>query len=116
MRRESLYLWDIIEAADHIAEFLMEADFEGFRKSEVLRSAVVQKLSVIGEAASRLSGQLKSRHPELLWPRIVAFRNILVHGYFGIDWQLVWQVARNRCPLLRDQVAAIVAAEFGESD
>ncbi len=115
MRRESLYLWDIIEAADHIAEFLLEADVEEFQKSEVLRSAVVQKLSVIGEAAARLSEELKSRHAEILWPRIVAFRNILVHGYFGIDWELVWQLARSRCPVLRDQVAAIVAAEVGEN-
>ncbi len=116
MRRERLYLWDIIDAADHIAEFLSGSDFAEFEKSEVLRSAVVQKLTVIGEAAARLPEDLKNHYPEILWPRIIAFRNILVHSYFGIDWRLVWQVAKNRCPLLRDQVAAVIAAEFGESD
>jgi uncharacterized protein with HEPN domain len=55
MRHESLYLNDIVEAADHIAEFLSETDFDGFQKSELLRSAVVQKLSIIGEATASVS-------------------------------------------------------------
>ena len=93
MRRERLFLWDIVEAADHIAEFVVKADFEEFLESDVLRSAVVQKLSVIGEAAARLPGELKDRHAEILWPRIIALRNVLIHDCFGVDWRLVWQVA-----------------------
>jgi len=78
MRRESLYLNDIVEAADHIAEFISGANFAAFQKSEMLRSAVVQKLAVIGEAAARLSEDLKARHPHIPWPQIVAFRNIIM--------------------------------------
>ena len=89
MRHESLYLTDIVEAADHIAEFIAGTDFQEFQKSELLRSAVVQKLAVIGEAAARVSEDLKTRHPQVPWPQIVAFRNILVHAYFGIDWDIV---------------------------
>jgi uncharacterized protein with HEPN domain len=111
MRHESLYLTDIVEAADHIAEFLAERDFEAFQQSELLRSAVVQKLAVIGEAAARVSEELKTRHPQIPWQQIVAFRNILVHAYFGIDWDVVWRAARNRCPVLREQIAEILAAE-----
>ena len=66
MRRESLFLWGIVEAADHIAEFVVKADFEEFLESEVLRSAVVHKLSIIGEAAARLPAELKARHAEIL--------------------------------------------------
>ena len=77
------------------------------------RSAVVQKLAIIGEAAARVSEALKTRHPQVPWPQIVAFRNILVHAYFGIDWEVVWRAARNRCPVLREQVAGILAAESG---
>jgi uncharacterized protein with HEPN domain len=47
------------------------------------------------------------------WPQIVAFRNILVHAYFGIDWDVVWRAAKNRCPVLREQVALILAGEPG---
>lgn len=116
MRHERLYLSDIVEAADHIAEFIAGADFDAFQKSEMLRSAVVQKLSVIGEAAARVPADLTSRHPEVPWPQIVAFRNILVHAYFGVDWDVVWRAATNRCPLLRRQITAILAADFGVQD
>jgi uncharacterized protein with HEPN domain len=53
MRRDDLYLNDVIEAADHIATFLGQTEFEGFRQSELVRSAVVQKLAIIGEASAR---------------------------------------------------------------
>ncbi len=113
MRLERLYLNDIVEAADHIAQFIAGVDFETFKKSEMLRSAVVQKLGIVGEAAAHIPEELTARYPEVPWPQIVAFRNILVHAYFGIDWDVVWRAATNRCPVLRVQVAGILAAEFG---
>ena len=58
MRRDDLYLNDIVEAADHIATFLAQANFEDFQQSELVRSAVVQKLAIIGEAAARISDEL----------------------------------------------------------
>jgi len=115
MRHESLYLTDIVEACDHIAEFLRDRDYQQFLASEMLRSAVAQKLAVIGEAAGRVSDDLTTRHPEIPWPQIVAFRNILVHAYFGIDWDVVWRAALNRCPLLRKQIAAILEETPGPS-
>jgi uncharacterized protein with HEPN domain len=113
MRRDDLYLNDIIEAADHIATFLGQTDFEGFRQSELVRSAVVQKLAIVGEAAARISDELTGRYPQIPWPQIVAFRNILIHAYFGIDWKEVWKAAQVDCPALRREVAGILATEFG---
>ncbi len=112
MRREALYLRDIVEAADHISSFITGLDFSGFQESELIRSAVVQKLSVIGEAAGRCSEELKAGHSEIPWPRIVAFSNILVHAYFGIHWAEVWIAANRDVPKLRDQVTAILGADF----
>lgn len=113
MRREILYLTDIVEATDHIAAFISAIDFDGFHNSEMVRSAVVQKLAIIGEAAARISEPLRSRYPQVPWPQIVAFRNILIHAYFGIDWDEVWRAAKNRCPVLREQIAQILAMESG---
>jgi uncharacterized protein with HEPN domain len=113
MRREDLYLNDIVEAADHISTFIAGVDFEAFEKSEMMRSAVVQKLAIIGEAAARLPESLKKLHPEVPWPQIVAFRNILIHAYFGIDWEEAWRSARKRCPILREQVHRIIAGGGG---
>ena len=77
---------------------------------------VVQKLVTIGEAAARIPEVLKARYPEVPWPQIVAFRNIPIHSYFGIEWDVVWRAATGRCPTLRVQIAAIRDAESGSSD
>ena len=69
MRHESLYLTDIV---DHIAEFIAGTDFPVFQQSAMLRSAVVQKLAIIGEAAARISEELKTRQPEVPRSQVVA--------------------------------------------
>ncbi len=112
MRREELYLRDIVEAAGHIAGFIHGLEYSGFQESELVRSAVVQKLSLIGEAAAHVADKLRDSHPGIPWPKIVAFRNILVHSYFGIDWDVVWKAATDQVPALNDQIAAILLAEF----
>ena len=89
-------------------------DRSSFQESELLRSAVVQKLAVIGEAAARISDQLKLRHPEVPWPKIVTFRNILVHAYFGIDWDEVWRAATKEAPALKGQIESILPLESGD--
>jgi uncharacterized protein with HEPN domain len=81
----------------------------------LVRSAIVQKLAVIGEAASRVSDELKGRHAEVLWPKVVAFRNILIHAYCGIDREIVWRAASEEIPVLRGQIARILD-EFGNPD
>ena len=116
MRHETLYLTDILEATEHIAEFIAGTGPEAFQKSELVRSAVVHKLSVIGEAAARLTEEVRNRNPEVPWAQIIAFRNILVHAYFGIDWEVVWEAATHRCPVLREQVARILATESAQPE
>jgi hypothetical protein len=70
----------------------------------MLRCAVIQKLGTMGEAAAHVSVDVTTRYPEVPWPRIVAFRNTLIHTYFRIDWEVARRVAVNRCPDLREQI------------
>jgi uncharacterized protein with HEPN domain len=88
MRSEELYLRDIVEAASHIESFLVGVAGDAFEKSELLRSAVVQKLSVMGEAATHISNSMRIRYPQIPWGKLSGFRNILVHAYFGTDWKI----------------------------
>jgi uncharacterized protein with HEPN domain len=113
MRRDELYLSDIVEAADSIASFLSGRGRDSFLQDDLLRSAVLHKLTVIGEAAARVSADLRERHPEIQWPDIVGFRNIAVHAYFVVDWSIVWVTATQDAPELRRQVLEILADEFG---
>jgi uncharacterized protein with HEPN domain len=68
---------------------------------------VVQKLAIIGEAAARISEDLKVRYSGVPWAKMVGFRNILIPAYFGIDWSIVWYAASTECPALRQQIAEI---------
>lgn len=112
MRPEKLYLVDIVEAAQAIERFLQGEDFNEFEQNEMLNSAVLQKLTVIGEAAARLPKEFTSRFPEIPWSDVVGFRNIAVHEYFAIRWDMVWVAATEDAPALKAQVEEILRAEF----
>lgn len=102
MRSERLCLTDIVEAATAIATFLDGLAEDAFVGDDLRRSAVLQKLSIIGEAAARLPQSFRNRHTEIPWQDIIGFRNIAVHAYFAVDWRIVWATAQDDVPPLRD--------------
>ena len=112
MRHEKLYLTDIVEAARAIEKFIKGEDFNEFEQNEMLNSAVLQKLTIIGEAASKLPKGFTKRFPEIPWKDIIGFRTIAVHEYFAINWEIVWVAATEEAPTLRKQVQKILKAEF----
>ncbi len=116
MRREELYLADMLEAADAIDRFLLESERHSFIADDLLRSAVLHKLAIIGEGAARLPDAFRARHPEIEWGDIVAFRNIIVHVYFSVDWSIVWVTATQDVPVLRREIARILAQEYPDGE
>jgi uncharacterized protein with HEPN domain len=114
MRREELYLADIIDAADAIERFIEGVQPEDFAGDELRRSAVLQKLIVIGEAAARLPADFRKHHSGVEWSDIVGFRNIAVHEYFAVDWSTVWVTATQDVPGLRRKVARILAEDYSD--
>jgi uncharacterized protein with HEPN domain len=111
MRREELYLSDIVEAADAIAAFLSGCSRDAFLQDDLLRSAVLHKLTIIGEAAARVALDFRERHPQIEWSGIVGFRNIAVHAYFAVDWSIVWVAATQETPQLKQQVLDILKSQ-----
>lgn len=79
MRSDQQYLTDMVEAADAIARFVVGVDGPDFLNDELRQSAVMQKIEVIGEAAGKISQDLRNRYPEIEWAKMVGMRNILVH-------------------------------------
>jgi uncharacterized protein with HEPN domain len=109
MRRDEQRLHDILAALKAIAG-RTEAEFLA---DDTLCYAVAQRLTVVGEAAARLSSGIAARYEAVPWPDIVGLRNMLVHEYFGIHWPLVWQTAADQASALRAEIAEILRAEFG---
>jgi len=109
MRREDLYLSDILEAGDAIEQFLSGIDKNTFINSDLIRSAVLQKLTIIGEAAARIPKSFRDQYKDIEWADIIAFRNLVVHTYFSVDWSIVWTAAIKDIPELKQKVRFIVS-------
>lgn len=95
-REYRLYLSDILEAQGRIQEYTKDMTYKEFAHSKITIDAVIRNLEVIGEAARKLSTEIKSKAPEIEWRKIVAMRNILTHEYFGVNTQIVWDVIKNK--------------------
>jgi uncharacterized protein with HEPN domain len=79
---------------------LSGTDADGW-DDDMLRAAVLQQLTTIGEASRSVDNQLQEQYPEIPWRRIADFRNVAVHEYFSVDWSLVWRLVQDRLPMLR---------------
>jgi uncharacterized protein with HEPN domain len=108
MRPDDLYLRDMPAAAAAIDRFLKGVEPQRFLDDELLQSAVLQKLTVIGEAAARVSPELRMAHPEIEWQLAASLRNIVVHAYFAVDWSTIWQTAIQDIPALAGKVAPLL--------
>ena len=116
MRPERLYLADVLEASANIALHIGDRTREEFISDRTARAAVLHELTVIGEAASRIPNAIRVRFPIIPWTDIIAFRNIVVHEYFGLSWPIVWDTATQEVPQLRRQVLELVRAEYPDAE
>ena len=115
MRHEESFLKDILTACHKIEAIVAATDEATFLSDEVMPAAVLHHLTVIGEAISRLSRELRERHPEIPWRQIIAVRNRIVHAYFDLDWQILWITANEDVPELQSQILKILQTEFSQS-
>lgn len=103
---------DITDAARRIDAIVAAASENSFFADEVLQAAVLHHLTVMGEAISRLSPELRDKHPEVPWRQIVSVRNRIVHAYFDLDWKILWVAATEDVPALYLRIDAILKSEF----
>ncbi|MBP6002856.1 MAG: DUF86 domain-containing protein [Pyrinomonadaceae bacterium] len=112
MRPEKLYLRDIISACKQANLYVCDIERTDFEKSSLHQSAVLFNLMIIGEAASKITPELKGRHPEVDWQSLKGFRNIITHAYFSLNLDIVWDSANRESLELIDQIEAIVRLEY----
>jgi len=106
MRADRLRLLDAIEQIELIVSFSKQGR-DAFFGDVMVQSAILHRLALLGEACRGVSARICESHPEVPWPQIVAFRNVLIHEYFGIDLELVWTIVADSIPALGDQFRRI---------
>ncbi|MDP2958174.1 MAG: DUF86 domain-containing protein [Longimicrobiales bacterium] len=100
----------IVECIDAIAGYLADLDKDAFSLDARTQDAVQRRLGVIGEAVKNLPSELRSAHPDIPWRRMAGMRDKLIHDYFGVDIDLVWEVSTSLLPPLKSRLEAVLRA------
>lgn len=108
MRDYKLYLDDISEAAKKIEKYVKGLTLEKLKKDSLTVDAVVRNLEIIGEAAKGIPVSVKDKYPDIEWKKIAGLRDILVHEYFGIDLEVLWDIIENKLPVLKKQIERVL--------
>jgi len=106
-RPVDLLLDDICQAIDRIKEYTQGLSSEAFSKDQKTIDAVVRNFEIIGEAANRLPDDFKESHSDIEWHKVVGLRHRIVHEYFSVDVQIIWQILRRDLPSLRQKLLPI---------
>ncbi|HLO45135.1 MAG TPA: HepT-like ribonuclease domain-containing protein [Leadbetterella sp.] len=101
----------ILDAINYIESFLEGKTKDDFFNELQLRFAIERQLEITGEAANHLSESLKNENQEIEWRKIVAFRNFLIHEYFGVDLELLWGITQNNLEDLKLVVSKMVSKD-----
>lgn len=101
-------LLHILDAIVEIESYIKDKSLNDFLNNSMMRFASIKQIEIIGEAANLITKEAKEKFTEIEWSQITGMRHVLVHEYFGIDENLVWQVIINDIPVLKKKVQEIL--------
>lgn len=105
MKKDSkIFLYHILESIEAIEKHTENISKEKFSKNIIVQDAVIRRIEIIGEAARNLPSDFKAKHPGIEWRAISGMRDKLIHGYFGVDLNVIWQTIKEDIPQLKKQV------------
>ena len=98
---------DMLEAIQRIGKYAARGR-QAFVSDELIQTYIVHNLQILGEAAAKVSTAHQAEYPDLPWPKMIGMRNVLVHNYFNIDLDIVWQVVESELPALQEKISRII--------
>lgn len=107
------YLRHILDETEYLAAQTNVLSQEQFLKDETAKRAFVRSIEIIGEAVKKVPLQMRQRYPDVEWRAMAGMRDKVVHRYFGVDYDIIWDVAMNKTPLLRRQIEEMLRRESG---
>ena len=108
MRRDLLFLKDIIKAMNKIFSYTEKMTKEDFKKDDKTIDAVLRNIEIIGEAANKLSEKIYEENKNVPWGRMIGLRNIVIHEYFGVDLNIIWQIVTVNLPETKPKIEEIL--------
>ena len=107
--RDKERLLHIIESIDNIIEFTVDKTFEVYKNDKILRFAVIKNLEIIGEASYLITNDFKQKNDAVEWKEMIGMRHILVHGYYQIKDEIIWETIDTELLPLREKVMVLLA-------
>jgi uncharacterized protein with HEPN domain len=102
------YIRDILISIQDVEEFTTGITFEDFLKDKKTIKAVIRSLEVLGEASKKIPDEIRNRYPRIPWKRMAGMRDKLIHEYFGVDLEIVWNVAKKELPPVKSSIEELV--------
>jgi len=106
--KNNLFLNHILDSCAHIIEFTKNVDFETFKKTRLIQSAVIRELEIIGEATKNLTDDLRKTFKGIPWLKIAGMRDKLIHGYFIVDLKELWNTVKKDISTLKNSIEKII--------
>ncbi|MDR1342290.1 MAG: DUF86 domain-containing protein [Prevotellaceae bacterium] len=104
-----MFFDDLLLAIGRVFEYTAGRNFAEFKKDYKTVDAVIRNFEIIGEAAKNIPSAIKEQYPEVPWAEMYLLRNKISHEYFGIDYEIIWDIITNYLPTNREQIAKIAA-------
>lgn len=106
-RDDSIYVRHILDSVNRIENYLRGMMYEDFLNNHLVQDGVIRQIEIIGEASSKLSKEFQDEHSIIPWKDIIGMRNKLIHDYFGVDIDAVWETASKDIPNLKKELQNI---------
>ncbi len=104
---DTIYLRHILDAISRIEKYTQNIEYENFINNPLLQDGLIRQIEIIGEATKMLSDEVKLKHSDIPWKDIVGMRNKLLHDYFGVDIDAVWETVKKDIPVLKNKLKNI---------
>jgi len=108
LKQDEVFIKHILDEIDFLIDSSKDLEYEGLVKDETLKRAFVRSLEVIGEAAKNISSEFRQKHPDIEWRELTGLRDKLIHRYFGVKWEIVWDVVKSKIPQLKERIEGIL--------